>query len=78
MIQILCQMLQLNIQAGIGRRLAAAIVTGDSTDPNTILIASSKTGEAQSLADVLAIQAEKLQLSQFKFKAKRIQVCPLH
>jgi len=76
MYQELCAQLNLNIKAGVGRRLALANIIGDMSDPNTFYIASPKVGEAQSLADVLSVWVKTVQLSHYKFKARRIVVCP--
>lgn len=72
MVNELCTLLKLNIRAGIGRRLGAVNITSDSANPNLFYIASPNVVEAQALADVLSVQANLVQVTQYKFMAQRI------
>jgi hypothetical protein len=79
MVSELCNLLKLNIRAGIGRRLEAVKITLDITNPCIFYIdAGPEVVEALSLADVLSNQAKMVQLSQYKFKAQRIAACEIN
>ncbi|MBN1995304.1 MAG: hypothetical protein JW953_21630 [Anaerolineae bacterium] len=77
MIEKICDLLNLDIKAGLGRRLLETEIRQDVKDPTLFYIHSKEDiSEAFSLAHALSVLAEKvLNLENVHFKAERILAC---
>jgi hypothetical protein len=77
MTERICDLLNLSISAGLGRRLAAAEIKQDATESNLFHIRSNDSVvEASTLARALSVLAEEvLHLEGVHFRAVRTSVC---
>jgi hypothetical protein len=74
-VESLCELLDLNINAGLGRRLTEAQIKQDTTDPNLFYIRSQDVAEAFMLAQALSVRAEKILHLNMRFRPEPILVC---
>ncbi|GIK43236.1 MAG: hypothetical protein BroJett011_70690 [Chloroflexota bacterium] len=73
MVEQICNLLNLNVNAGLGRRLAEVEIKQDIKNSNLFYILPKQdVVEATSLAHALSIQVEKLHLEDMRFKPVRI------
>lgn len=71
-----CNLLNLDINAGLGRRLAEAEIKPDAENTDLYYILSRENVvEAAALADALSVRAEKLHLRNVRFKPVRTLTC---
>ncbi len=73
MVERICNLLDLSLKAGLGRRLAEADLRQDARDPNLFYILYKDDGvEATSLAYALSVLAgENSHFNHLRFKALR-------
>ncbi len=77
MVENICNLLDLDLKAGLGRRLAEVEIKQDPQNPNLFYILSKNVVEAFTLAYALSVQAKEiLHLENVCFRAERISpVC---
>ena len=76
MTERVCDLLKLNVSAGLGRRLAAAGVKQDAKDPTVfIILAKADVVEALKLAETLSFLAKEMLHLNMHFRPERISVC---
>jgi hypothetical protein len=66
------ELLKLNPHAGLGQRLAQAEINFDARDPNLLIIRHKDVVETLALVQALTKQAEKLNITELRFKQARI------
>ncbi|MBE7551038.1 MAG: hypothetical protein HS126_08185 [Anaerolineales bacterium] len=73
MAETICKLLNLDINAGLGRRLAEVEVKQDIKNSNLFYILPKQdVVEATALAHALSIQVEKLHLENIRFEPVRL------
>lgn len=73
MLEKICDLLNLSIEAGLGRRLAQAQVKQDAQNPNLYIISQENVAETLMLAYALSVRAKEfVQTANLSFQANRI------
>lgn len=77
MVETICNLLDLNRNAGLGRRLAEVEIKQDSQNPNLYILSKDDVVEASTLAYALSVLAKEiLHLENVHFREMRISsVC---
>lgn len=74
MLEKICNLLNLSVEAGLGRQLAQAQVKQDAQNPNHYVIFKDNAAETLMLAYALSLQAkEVVHATNISFQAIRIE-----